>query len=90
MDTLQANLTVMRDLVAMLEVYAQGRANNETRGQALATIREARKLMGLVDDGERVVTEFHLYSDAIAFITDPRYDDCSIRYVIIRKDNGNG
>lgn len=45
MDKVQANLSVMRDLVAMLEVYTTGRTNNDTRGQALATIREARKLM---------------------------------------------
>jgi hypothetical protein len=44
-DKVQSSLTVMRDLVAMLEVYATGRTNNETRGQALVTIREARKLM---------------------------------------------
>lgn len=36
---------VMTDLIAMLEVYAQGKTHNDTRGQALATLREARKLM---------------------------------------------
>lgn len=45
MDKFMETLTVMRDLVAMLEVYASGRTNNDTRGQAIATIREARKLM---------------------------------------------
>ena len=36
---------VMTDLIAMLEVYAQGKTHNDTRGQAIATLREARKLM---------------------------------------------
>lgn len=36
---------VMTDLIAMLEVYARGKTNNDTRGQAIATLREAYELM---------------------------------------------
>ena len=36
---------VMTDLIAMLEVYAQGKTHNDTRGQAIATLREAYKLI---------------------------------------------
>lgn len=36
---------VLTDLVAMLTVYATGKDNSETRGQALSTIRDARILL---------------------------------------------
>lgn len=44
---------VMTDLIAMLEVYAQGKTHNDTRGQALATLREAHKFMEEVKFVER-------------------------------------
>ena len=37
--------TVIIDLVGMLTVYATGKDNHETRGQALSTIQDARALL---------------------------------------------
>jgi hypothetical protein len=45
--------TVIIDLVAMLTVYATGRDNNETRGQALSTIRDARALLSKMQEDEQ-------------------------------------
>lgn len=44
---------VMTDLIAMLAVYVEGKTNNDTRGQAIATLREAYKLMEEVKFVER-------------------------------------
>ena len=51
MDKVQANLSVMRDLVALLELVhirnttGRGPSYSDYSGQVAATIREARKLM---------------------------------------------
>ena len=45
--------TVIIDLVAMLTVYATGQDNNETRGQALSTIRDARALLSKTREVEQ-------------------------------------
>ena len=45
--------TVIIDLVAMLNVYATGQYNNETRGQALSTIRDAQALLSKMQEEEQ-------------------------------------
>lgn len=42
---------VLIDLIAMLEVYAQGKTNNDTRGQAIATLRQAYRLIEETSNG---------------------------------------
>jgi hypothetical protein len=44
---------VVIDLVAMLTVYATGQDNNETRGQAFSTIRDARALLSKMQEEEQ-------------------------------------
>lgn len=41
----QRTQALIIDLAAMLAVYVQGKVNNETRGQAIATLRETYKFM---------------------------------------------